>query len=85
MNQIVNQHSAFLDTSSKAALSQWDDLLRLQVDLFFPQERAYLGTFAPWQAARHVLESAAATATISRSFNRRFRRNRTSESIFRGS
>jgi SAM-dependent methyltransferase len=56
MNQIVSQHSAFLDTSSKAALSQWDDLLRLQVDLFFPQERAYLGTFAPWQAARHVLD-----------------------------
>lgn len=56
MNQIVNQHGAFLDTSSKAALSQWDDLLRLQVDLFFPQERAHLGTFAPWQAARHVLD-----------------------------
>lgn len=56
MNQIVSRHSAFLDTSSKAALSQWDDLLRLQVDLFFEQERAFLARFAPWQAARHVLD-----------------------------
>src|SRR5436309_8771420 len=48
MNQIVNPHNAFLETSTKAALGRWDDLLRLQVDLFFPQESAYLKTFEPW-------------------------------------
>jgi SAM-dependent methyltransferase len=56
MDQMVNPHSAFLHTSTKAALGRWDDLLRLQVDLFFPQESAYLQTFEPWRAARHVLD-----------------------------
>jgi SAM-dependent methyltransferase len=49
-------HTSFLDTSSKAALSQWDDVLGLQVDLFLAHELGFLQQFAPWRSARSVLD-----------------------------
>jgi ubiquinone/menaquinone biosynthesis C-methylase UbiE len=49
-------HESFLDTSSKVALAEWDDVLGLQVDLFLPHELSVLQQFDPWRAARSVLD-----------------------------
>ncbi len=46
----------FLDTSAPAAATAWDDLLSLQVDLFFPHELDHLLRSASWQAAGSVLD-----------------------------
>jgi SAM-dependent methyltransferase len=51
-----DQHRLFLDTSSTAALSDWDDLLRLQVELFAPRELEFLGAFLPWRKAADILD-----------------------------
>jgi len=50
------QHKLFLDTSSKPALTAWNDLLRLQVEVFAPDELAFLARFIPWQRAVDILD-----------------------------
>jgi len=49
-------HESFLDTSSKVALAQWDDVLGLQVDLFLAHELGFLQQFAQWRNARSILD-----------------------------
>jgi SAM-dependent methyltransferase len=49
-------HTAFLDTSTRAALAEWDDVLALQVDLFLGHELGFLQQFVPWKEARSVLD-----------------------------
>lgn len=49
-------HSAILDASTPAALSHWDELLDLQVDLFFPHELDFLHSFVPWLGAATALD-----------------------------
>lgn len=60
MEQTVTQHTdarnAFLDASTPVALSHWDELLDLQVELFFPHELGFLRQFRPWLDAASVLD-----------------------------
>lgn len=57
MNDLAaDRHSAFLDTSSKPTLDRWDEVLKLQVDLFSPSEVAFLSRFQPWLTAKSVLD-----------------------------
>jgi cyclopropane fatty-acyl-phospholipid synthase-like methyltransferase len=49
-------HERFLDTSSIDALADWNDLLRLQVEVFAADELAFLARFAAWQNAMGVLD-----------------------------
>jgi SAM-dependent methyltransferase len=46
-----------LDTSSKAALSAWDRLLEIQVELFLPYEINYYLSNPAWQRAKYVLDA----------------------------
>jgi SAM-dependent methyltransferase len=46
-----------LNMSSAEALSRWDDLLQLQVDVFFAHELDLLYAFEPWRHAASVLDA----------------------------
>ncbi len=53
---VQHRQNLFLDTSSVVAASQWDELLRLQVDLFFPYELDWLADNEAWKRARDILD-----------------------------
>jgi SAM-dependent methyltransferase len=66
------KHNNFLDTSSNAALTVWNDLLRLQVEYFAPAEMAFLAGFAPWTRARSVLDVGCGNGLYASALRQRF-------------
>jgi SAM-dependent methyltransferase len=50
------QKDAFLETSTAASAGAWDDLLRVQVDLFVEHELAHLSKSTAWRSARTVTD-----------------------------
>ena len=70
----ADNHSLFLDTSTKTALAEWNDLLRLQVDFFAPSELDFLATFGPWKAARRVLDVGCGNGSYTSALRARFPR-----------
>ncbi len=53
----VAANKRFLDTSNAESAQDWDDLLRLQVDVLSAVEFEHLQTFEPWLKARSVLDA----------------------------
>jgi len=53
----VAVNKRFLDTSIAASAQDWDDLLRLQVDVLSEIEFDYLEEFEPWHRAESVLDA----------------------------
>ena len=56
MNTLADSPNKFLETSSPHAAMGWDDLLSLQVSLFFPHEMQFLLAWTAWGQARSVLD-----------------------------
>ena len=52
----VKFKNKFLETSTASATTCWDDLLTLQVSLFFPHEMQFLNEWEPWRQAQSVLD-----------------------------
>lgn len=48
---------SLLEASSAPALTRWDDILRLQVDLSFAHELACLRALPSWQGAKLILDA----------------------------
>ena len=70
----AGNHSLFLDTSTKIALAEWNDLLRLQVDFFAPSELDFLAAFGPWKAANRVLDVGCGNGRYTSALRTRFPR-----------
>jgi trans-aconitate methyltransferase len=66
-------HRRFLDTSSIEALAAWNDLLRLQVEVFAADELAFLARFAPWQNAMDILDVGCGNGLYLSALRSRFR------------
>jgi ubiquinone/menaquinone biosynthesis C-methylase UbiE len=68
----LDQHSAFLATTSSVGLSSWDEVLKLQVDLFAASELRFLAGLAPWLNGHRVLDVGCGNGVFTTRLGRRF-------------